>query len=147
MNCIKTPGDGHCLVHAVLTSTHYIGLNRVPTKDTLLNLAYYEVINHLEYYGSFVNYKDSDLVQELEDYIRFKKFSSSTIDLVITAIGNALSCKILLLQEKETGYQLECNDHVILPMRDPQKPQCTIRFLWSGEHYDSLVEQGMLFYN
>ena len=70
-------------------SMHYIGLNRVPTKDTLLNLAYYEVINHLEYYGSFVNYEDSDLVQELEDYIRFKKYSSSTIDLVITVIANA----------------------------------------------------------
>ena len=147
MNCIKTPGDGHCLVHAVLTSMHYIGLNRVPTKDTLLNLAYYEVINHLAYYGSFVNYEDSDLVQELEDYIRFKKYSSSTIDLVITAIANALGCKILLLQEKQTGYQLKCNDHVILPMRDPQKPQFTIRLLWSGEHYDSLVEQGMLFYS
>ena len=126
---------------------HYIGLNRVPTKDTLLNLAYYEVINHLEYYGSFVNYEDSDLVQELEDYIRFKKHSSSTTDLVITAIANALCCKVLLLQEKKTGYQLERNDHVILPMRDPQKLQFIIRLLWSGEYYDSLVEQAMLFYS
>ena len=127
---------------------HYIGLNRVPTKDTLLNLAYYEVINHLEYYGRFANYEDSDLVQELEDYIRFKKYSSlqSTIDLVVTAIANVLCCKILLLQEKETGYQLEYSDHVILPMRDLQKPLFTIRLLWRGEHYDFLVEQGMLLY-
>ena len=58
LNCIKTPGDGHCLIHAVLMSMHYIGLNRFPTKDTLLNLAYYEVINYLEYYGSFVNHED-----------------------------------------------------------------------------------------
>ena len=79
---------------------NYTGLNRVPTKDTQLNLAYYEVINHLEYFGSFVNYEDSNLVQELEDYIRFKKYFSSTIDRVITAIANALYCKILLLQEK-----------------------------------------------
>ena len=99
----------------------------------------------MQYYGSFVDYEDSDLVQELEDYIRFKKYSS-TIHLVITAIAKALCRKILLLQENETGYQLECNDHVILPMRDPEKPQFTIRLLWSGEHYDSLVEQGMLFY-
>ena len=69
LNCIKIPWDGHCLVHAVLTSVDYTGLNRVPTKDTQLNLAYYEVINHLEYFGSFVNYEDSDLVQELEDYL------------------------------------------------------------------------------
>ena len=95
----------------------------------------------------FCKLRDSDLVQELEDYIRFKKYSSSTIDLVITAIANALCCKILLLQEKETGYQLECSDHVILPMRDPQKPLFTIRLLWRGEHYDSLVEQGMLLYS
>ena len=122
-------------------------LSESPTKDTLLNLACHEVINHLEYNGSLVNYEDSDLVQELEDYVRFKKYSSSAIDLVITAIANALCCKILLLQEKETGYQLECSDHVILPMRDPQKPLFTIRLLWRGEHYDSLAEQGMLLYS
>ena len=111
-------------------------LSESPTKDTLLNLACHEVINDLEYYGSFVNYEDSDLVQELEDYIRFKKYSSSTIDLVITAIANALCCKILLLQEKETGYQLECSDHVKSPMWDPQKPLFTIRLLWPGEHHE-----------
>ena len=37
---------------------HYVVLNRVPIKDTLLNLAYYEVNNHLEYYESFVNYRN-----------------------------------------------------------------------------------------
>ena len=104
-------------------------LSESPTKDTLLNLACHGVINDLEYYGSFLNYEDNNLVQELEDYIRFKKYSPSTIDLVITAIGNALCCKILLLQQKETGYQLEGSDHVILPMRDLQKPLSTIRLL------------------
>ena len=35
----------------------------------------------------------------------------------------------------------------ILQMRDPQKPLVTIRLFWRGEHYDSLVEQGMLLYS
>ena len=114
----------------------YLGLNGVPTKDTLLNVAYYELINHLEYYGSFVNYDDSNLIQESKDYVRFKKCSSSTTDLLIIAIANALCCKILLLQEKETGYQLECSHHVKSPMWDPQKPLFTIRLLWPGEHHE-----------
>ena len=101
----------------------------------------------MEYYGSFVNYDDSNLIQESKDYVRFKKCSSSTTDLLIIAVANALCCKILLLQEKETGYQLECSDHVILLMRDLQKPLSTIRLLWRGEHYDSLAEQGMLLYS
>ena len=61
----------------------------------------YQVINHMEYYESFFNYEDSDLVQELDDYVRFRKYSSPATDLLITAIANALWCKILLLQEKE----------------------------------------------
>ena len=65
LNSNKTHGDGYYLIHAVFTSIHYIGLNRVPTKDTLLNLAYYEVIIHLEYCLSFVSEEDSDLVQGL----------------------------------------------------------------------------------
>ena len=55
----------------------------------------------MEYYESFFNYEDSDLVQELDDYVRFRKYSSPATDLLITAIANALWCKILLLQEKE----------------------------------------------
>ena len=55
----------------------------------------------MEYYESFFNYEDSDLVQELDDYVRFRKYSSPATDLLITAIANALCCKILLLQEKE----------------------------------------------
>ena len=35
----------------------------------------------------------------------------------------------------------------ILQMRDPQKPLFTIRLFWRGEHYDSLLEQGMLLYS
>ena len=34
LNCIKNPGDGHCLIH---TSIHFIALNRVSTEDTLLS--------------------------------------------------------------------------------------------------------------
>ena len=89
----------------------------------------------MEYYGRFVNYDDSNLIQESEDYIRFKKYSSTT-DLLIITIANALRCKLLLLQEKETGYQLECSDDVKSPMWDPQKPLFTIRLLWPGEHHE-----------
>ena len=37
LNCITNPGDGHCLIHTVLTSIRFIGLNRVFTEDTLLS--------------------------------------------------------------------------------------------------------------
>ena len=68
------------------------------------------------------------------------QYSSGTIDVVLSALANALRCRIILLKKRENDYYVQCNDQVINPTREIITPKFTIKLLWAREHYDALVE-------
>ena len=58
----------------------YGGVKATPSKMELMSMLKFEVLNNIDYYGAFVNYKDTDFVEDLESYIKIKRYSSGTIE-------------------------------------------------------------------
>ena len=136
----KSPSDGHCLIHAVLCCVRYIAVKAMPSTIKLLNLVKFEVLRNIEYYGGFLKFSETNFVEELDSYISMNQYSSGTIDVVLSALANALRCRIILLKKRENDYYVQCNDQVINPTREIITPKFTIKLLWAREHYDALVE-------
>ena len=57
------------------------------------------------------------------------QYSSVTIDIVLSGLANALGCRIILLKKIENDYCVECNDHVINPLRELFTPKFTVKLL------------------
>ena len=136
----KSPNDGNCVIHAVLCCMRCIAVKAMSSTIELLNLVKFEVLNNIEYYGGFLNFTETNFVEELDPHIATNQYSSGTIDVVLSAFGNALRCRIILLKKRENDYYVECNDHVINPTRELITPNFTIKLHWAGEHYYALVE-------
>ena len=117
-----------------------IAVKAMPSTIELLNLGKFEVLSNIEYYGGFLNFTETDFVEELGSYISMYQYSSGTIDVVLSALANALRSRIILLKKRENDYYVECNDHVINPTRELITPNFTIKLHWAGEHYYALVE-------
>ena len=140
LKVIRSKGDGHCIIYSVLCCMRYLNIQAIPSKEELLNLLKFEVLNHLDYYGKFVNSLQVDCVQELDRYASRKTYSTDTNDLVISALSNLLKCRILLLTEGSKTYYLENSHSCITPQRDQSIPVFTIKLLRNKEHYDSLID-------
>ena len=69
------------------------------------------------------------------------QYSSGTIDVVLSALANALKCRIILVKKRKNDYYVKCNDHVINLTHESITPKFTIKLFWAGEHYDALVEE------
>ena len=92
-----------------------ISAKAMPSTTELLNFLKFEVLNNIDYYGGFLNFNfsETDFVVERDSYISKNQYSSGTIDVVLSALANALRCIIILLKKRENGYYVEFNDHVI----------------------------------
>lgn len=85
----------------------------------LLSALKLEVLGNLEIYGSFMNSSEIDCIEEIDRYIEEKKYSSDTVDLILHAIANVVSCEILLLKDVSHPYILESSHH-----RITHRPTC-----------------------
>ena len=121
----------------------YEGIKAIPAKTELLSMVKFEILNNIEYYGSFFNFKDTDFLEELDAYINFNQYSTTTIDLLVSALSNVLRCRMLLLKIRENEYFVECSDHIISPQREMVLPKFTIKLFWNGEHYDALIPENI----
>lgn len=109
LKVVKSPNDGHCFIHTVPCCMRCIAVKALPSTIELLNLVKFEVPNNIEYYSSFLNFTETDFVQELDLYIGMNQYSSGTIEVVLTAHANALRCRIILLKKRENDYYVACN--------------------------------------
>lgn len=98
----------------------YGGIKACPSKTQLLSLLKFEVLNNIVYFGEFLNFTETDL----DSYANMKRYSSETVDIVLSALANALRCRILILKKRESNYYIECSDHIINP-----------------QHYGALIEE------
>lgn len=109
LKVVKSPNDGHCFIHAVPCCMWCIAVKALPSTIELLNLVKCEVPNNIEYYSGFLNFTETDFVEELDLYIGMNQYSSGTIEVVLTAHANALRCRIILLKKRENDYYVACN--------------------------------------
>ena len=118
----------------------YIAVKAMPSTIELLNLMKFEVLNNIEYYGGFLNFTETNFVEELDSYINMNQYSSGTIDVVLSTLANALRCTIILLKKRGNDCYVERNDRVISLACELITPNFTIKLLCAGEHYHALVE-------
>ena len=51
-----------------------IAVKAMPSKMELLNLVKFEVLNNIEYYGGFLNFTETDFVEELDSHINMNQY-------------------------------------------------------------------------
>ena len=67
----QSPGGGHCVVHSVIRSMRDQSLKAIPTRDNIIDMVIFEILNNLSFYGAFINAEEVDFIEELEQYENF----------------------------------------------------------------------------
>lgn len=130
----QIPGDGHCLVNAVLESMRRENCLVVPSCGGLLEMLRYELLSNLDFYKCNMT-SDMDVVSQLNDYIHHRKYGSDIVDIVLLAISNFLRITINVFIEKEEKYML-LNVLEITPGRTSAEQ--SVNILRSGDHFNAI---------
>ena len=67
----QSSGDGHCVIHSVIRSMREQSLKSIPTTDNLNDMVIIEILNNLNFYGTFINTEEVDFIEEFERYENF----------------------------------------------------------------------------
>ena len=143
-NIVKSPGDGHCLIHSVLTSLNF-GLSAESNSNVnasgLFSKLTDETVKHVNRYVDFIDGNGSEsLLCGLDEYIHDRKYDTSFGDLVPIILSNALSVNLLIVTKNGSRFEInliECQFDAI------ENPHMLIVFK-TGFHYDAIVPISLL---
>ena len=137
---VKSPGDGHCLLHSVTNAYNAVTATASACIDidVLSKKLKDETIMNAERYIDFIEGNGlPSLISGLNDYIYNTRYDYSCGDLVPVILTNALAIKLLIVTRNMNMYDVlliesECTvgDH-----------KGTVMVLKSGQHYDSIVDR------
>ena len=88
-NIVKSPGDGHCIMHSIVNSLNVCAASGVTIYD--------------------VNGR-VDLLNGLSEYINDKIYDTSFGDLVPVILTNALSVNLLIVEKNGVNYDVHFLD-------------------------------------
>ena len=132
---VKSPGDGHCIMHSVVNSLNVCAASGVTIYDVMKQLTDEMVRNYYRYID-FIDGNDRvALLNRLSEYINDKLCDTSFGDLVPVILTNALSVNLLIVEKNGVNYDvhfLECN----YPKVDHPN---TLIIYNIGSHYDSII--------
>jgi exonuclease III len=131
----KSKGDGHCLLYSVDSSLCNQFPNFPPVDiETIKARIFIETVKNTEYYLPFLQTSSkSALSAGLGDYLIKKQYNNDFGDLVPCIIANALSIKLNILDEDQTGY---VNTVVITP-HDQSKASLVLHR--RSQHYNGIT--------
>ena len=100
---IQTPGDGHCLIHAIISSWKFqIDDISPPTIHSILCSIFVEAITNYSKYSCFLPYLNkSQYINLLRRYILQKHYNSCLGDIIPSIISNSLGINIHILQAEQ----------------------------------------------
>ena len=125
----RVKADGHCMIHAFsLGLQEKDGLAEY-REELLLTEIKKELSDNRQLYSSFDNINDEDL----EAYIKDKKYNSSVVDLIPLVVANITNTFILIL-EVQNGQVKETE--IV-----PEKGERTIYVYKIGDHYDAILDE------
>ena len=124
---IRSPGDGHCLLHSVASSLWYQSNVKVNTED-IINFIRDEITTRsLDYIDRF-NGSIHDLNQCVYAYINDKIYDTPFDDLVLEVIANGLNININIIDGPQTHLAPCCRNEAGMGV-----------FIFKvGEHYDGI---------
>lgn len=114
----------------------------VPTSTDLLDMIYFEILNNIDFYRHSL-IADDDFIEQLEDYIISKKYTSDIVDLIVVAACNVLNIKINIYILRNNHYEL----NRLMVINPAKKSVAGINLLRSGEHFNSISFRGTKFRN
>ena len=135
---IIVPGDGFCLIHAVIQSLKALDVQTPPKEDLVKDLKL-GLAENFDTYRSHINTTESDPIAEMEEYATFGKYNSDIGDFLLPLISNHLNIRIVLLMTKGEVY-METKD---LHSYAPDSFAETIFLEFNGYHYDSLIPKDL----
>jgi len=107
---VSTPGDGHCLLHAVGRSwKEQIGGSECPNYNLLKHCLLSQEEEHPDYYLDFVKKhpdRRAKFHHDVTNYVHNKIFDNSTGDFIPLMITNALKINIIIINENEDSEVL-----------------------------------------
>ena len=135
---VKIRGDGLCMINSV-TEIMKRKMVRV-TADQLIDQLTNELRHNIGQYMEFTNGLDSDPIEEMENYKKYRKYNSALADLIIPLMSQTMKIRIVILhldEEKATYNLVNRSMHIY----SPEIFNETIFLEKEPDHYNSLIEK------
>ena len=134
----KSPGDGHCLMHSIVTSmssqmnsSDNIDLNYV--KSAIMD----EITNNSSRYVEAIDGRNlKSLIRGMRQYLLEKKYDTPFGDLVPYIIANALNMNLILIMAGDPQSTL-----LVKSLTDDDGCYESLVLYKDGAHYDGIVLQ------
>ena len=131
---VPTPGDGHCLLHAVRRSWEVQTHSPVPSLEVMLSELHREaLVNNGRYKnffcGPYLQYKD-----QMYSYLYNKVFDTTFVDLVPLMVCNSLRISLCIFNERNDGHL----DFIDVVPSSGHPPRHTIYVHRQRKHYSAL---------
>ena len=135
---INTPGDGHCLFHAVSLSLKHLYDLSLPTA-LIINLVQNELLTHFIEYSSFGFSSENIFQSQVRQYLTYRRYNSAIGDLGPLAVANALAIRIYITDEVSSAVHLRATVNSRLPVGDSQY----IILHYHVDHYSGIFIRGL----
>ena len=139
MELHQAPGDGHCLLHSVITSWNK-QLSTLPplNMERIKSSIFLETIHNSDRYLPFCDPPTSkSLIKGMRKYLLSRSYNQSYGDIVPVVIVNALKQKITVLNENLSDGTVTSID--IVPYNIVNDNSTSLMIHHRGEHYNGLI--------
>ena len=127
------PGDGHCIINSFALALEDIQFQGFDiTTEELIARIKAEVMSNIDFYAPFVG--DLDLVAELDDYLSYKRYNSSLVDLMLHVLASFTKVSILVFYVHLGNVR-----NVLIPPKDGPAGQM-VHLAKVGQHYDAILD-------
>ena len=142
---VKSPPDGHCIIHSLKTCLNSYKPNCTTTYDLLEMLSLECVTRSARYLPCYYVGDISEFYQELEQYVRYKKYDTRFCDIVLNIMSNVLKRIIFVIDKSDVGL----NVYAVTPCDHNQITDTTLSdeldmdfivLYREGDHYDACVK-------
>ena len=107
---VKSPGDGHCFIHAAANSLNVNSSMPTPFDDVsvILKQLSDETMHNSNRYVDFIDGNGrGSLLQGLHEYVNNRRYDTSFGDLVPIIIANALSVSLLIIENNGSQFEVQ----------------------------------------
>ena len=112
---LPTVGDGHCLIHAVITSWFHQTTMTVPKYDDIKTKIFLETIEHYSFYLPFMNARKDTMIHQMQRYLVNKEYNTEYGDIVPNILSNSLAIELIII-ENNTITNLPSRHRVNFPV-------------------------------
>ena len=139
----KIPGDGYCMVNAVLKGLE-AQIDNPPEFKTIIKQIAPAFQKDIEKYSSAIELTDTDPIRDIQTYTRTGTYSSSIVDFIFPILADMLNTTIIVLvHKKETKtYKVRGDQYIFQPTRSEGEREVYV--LLQRDHYDSLIPKSII---